>query len=141
MAYSLQIHTNGPRGQIHFIEELPFLRNSHQWNASALLCFSVAVVKHWGKMQLGIEKDLSGLHIIVHYLGKPRREVSQGGSLKQKPHRNPACWLDQLLFFFFFFVWPRPICPGIAPPTLRGWGDCLYQLANNKMPLQSCPLW
>lgn len=71
-----------------------------------LVCFSIAVIKHWPKL-IREEKDL--FHLLIHH------EVSRSETLnrekKRRPERNAAYWL--------VLIQQRTTYQGVAPRTVR----------------------
>ena len=54
---------------------------------TVLICFSVAIIKHWTKALWG-KRGISGWQAAVHHRGKPREELKAGTwrqELKQRP--------------------------------------------------------
>lgn len=81
---------------------------------------SIAVTKHHGQKQL-VEKRV--------YFSSQFLEQE----LKQRPLKTAAYW-SYSWSYLLFFVQPRTICPGVAPPTM-GWAHTSITSA----PPPKCP--
>jgi hypothetical protein len=82
-------------------------------------------------------RALFGLHFhIILHQRKSGQELTQGRNLEAGADAEAmeACYL--LACFTCFFIEPRPISPGMAPPAI-GWA-LSYQTLIKKKALQAC---
>lgn len=82
---------------------------------------SIAVIKHHGQKQLVAKR----VYFSSQFLEQ---------ELKQRPLKIAAYWSYSWSYLLFFFVQPKTICPGVAPPTM-GWAHTSITSA----PPPKCP--